>query len=89
MSAARKYRNQPDGTTGQPKHFASIDAHVKRSAQWRPGWGAGVTRGKSLFSLFSGAGFLVTGMLPLAVQTVAWLAIGVALGAARTAPRAR
>src|SRR5581483_4261179 len=36
----------------------------------------------------SGAGFLVTGMLPLALQTVAWLAIGVALGAAyhRTLP---
>jgi hypothetical protein len=41
-----------------------------------------------LFSLFSGAGFLVTGMLPLALQTVAWLAVGVALGAAyrRTLP---
>ena len=47
-----------------------------------------IATGKSLFSLFSGAGFLVTGMLPLAVQTVAWLAVGVALGAAyrRTLP---
>ena len=47
-----------------------------------------IATGKSLFSLFSGAGFLVTGMLPLALQTVAWLAIGVALGAAyrRTLP---
>ena len=46
-----------------------------------------IATGKSLFSLFSGAGFLVTGMLPL-VQTVAWLAVGVALGAAyrRTLP---
>ena len=32
-------------------------------------------------SLFSGNAFLVTGMLPL-VQTVVWLAVGVALGAA-------
>ena len=47
-----------------------------------------IATGKSLFSLGSGAGFLVTGMLPLAVQTVAWLAVGVALGAAyrRTLP---
>jgi hypothetical protein len=47
-----------------------------------------IATGKSLFSLFSGTGFLVTGILPLAVQTVAWLAIGVALGAAyrRTLP---
>jgi hypothetical protein len=46
-----------------------------------------IATGRSLFSLFSGAGFLVTGMLPL-VQTVAWLAVGVALGAAyrRTLP---
>ena len=38
-------------------------------------------------SLFSGNAFLVTGMLPL-VQTVVWLAVGVALGAAfrRTLP---
>jgi hypothetical protein len=38
-------------------------------------------------SLFSGNAFLVTGMLPLA-QSVAWLAVGVALGAAyrRTLP---
>ena len=35
-----------------------------------------------------GDGFLVTGILPLALQTVAWLAVGVALGAAyrRTLP---
>ncbi len=46
-----------------------------------------IATGKSLFSLGSGAGFLVTGMLPL-VQTMAWLAVGVALGAAyrRTLP---
>ncbi len=46
-----------------------------------------IATGRSLFSLFSGAGFLVTGMLPV-VQTVAWLAVGVALGAAyrRTLP---
>jgi hypothetical protein len=38
-------------------------------------------------SLFSGSAFLVTGMVPLA-QSVAWLALGVALGAAyrRTLP---
>jgi ABC-type transport system involved in multi-copper enzyme maturation permease subunit len=47
-----------------------------------------IATGQSLFSLGSGAGLLVTGMLPLAAQTVAWLAIGVALGAAyrRTLP---
>jgi hypothetical protein len=47
-----------------------------------------IATGKSLFSLFSGAGFLVTGILPLALQTMAWLAVGVALGAAyrRTLP---
>jgi ABC-type transport system involved in multi-copper enzyme maturation permease subunit len=47
-----------------------------------------IATGKSLFSLFSGTGLLVTGMLPLVAQTVAWLAIGVALGAAyrRTLP---
>jgi hypothetical protein len=46
-----------------------------------------IATGKSLFSMGSGAGFLVTGMLPLA-QTMAWLAVGVALGAAyrRTLP---
>jgi hypothetical protein len=47
-----------------------------------------IATGKSVFSLYSGGAFLVTGMLPLAVQTVAWLAVGVALGAAcrRTLP---
>jgi hypothetical protein len=47
-----------------------------------------IATGKSLFSLGSGTGLLVSGMLPLAVQTVAWLAVGVALGAAyrRTLP---
>ena len=35
-----------------------------------------IATGKSLFSLGSGTGLLVTGMLPLAVQTVAWLAVG-------------
>jgi hypothetical protein len=47
-----------------------------------------IATGKSLFALDSGAAFLVSGMLPLALQTVAWLAIGVALGAAyrRTLP---
>ena len=47
-----------------------------------------IATGKSLFALGSGTGFLVSGMLPLAVQTVAWLAVGVALGAAyrRTLP---
>ena len=47
-----------------------------------------IATGKSLFSLFSGAGFLVTGILPLALQTVLRYAVGVALGAAyrRTLP---
>jgi hypothetical protein len=47
-----------------------------------------IATGKSLFSLFGGGALLVTGMPPLAVQTVAWLAVGVALGAAyrRTLP---
>ena len=47
-----------------------------------------IATGKSLFSLNGGAALLVTGILPLAVQTVAWLAVGVALGAAyrRTLP---
>ena len=46
-----------------------------------------IATGQSLFSLFSGGAFLVTGMLPL-VQSVAWLAVGVTLGAAyrRTLP---
>ncbi len=46
-----------------------------------------IATGKSLFALGSGTGFLVTGMLPL-VQTLAWLTVGVALGAAyrRTLP---
>jgi hypothetical protein len=35
----------------------------------------------TVLDLFSGTAFLVTGMLPLA-QSVAWLAVGVALGAA-------
>ena len=46
-----------------------------------------IATGQSLFSLFSGGAFLITGMLPL-VQSVAWLAVGVTLGAAyrRTLP---
>jgi hypothetical protein len=47
-----------------------------------------IATGKSLFAMGSGTGLLVSGMLPLAAQTVAWLAVGVALGAAyrRTLP---
>ena len=46
-----------------------------------------IATGQSLFTLFSGGAFLVTGMLP-PLQSVAWLAVGVTLGAAyrRTLP---